>query len=170
MGEREFEVLFRTYHPVLVSAAYNRLSNVGDAEDAAAEVFAQAWRRRDEAAYVFTIAWLYSALRNVVGNHYRGRTRHTRRVEQAEANHRDPAAAASDDALDVRAAVNRLDPADRELIWMAFWEDLTREEMSEILGCSAATLRVRLHRAKKRLEAALAVVPSAVATLNGEAS
>ncbi|MFF2372420.1 RNA polymerase sigma factor [Agromyces sp. NPDC058110] len=170
MGEREFEVLFRTYHPVLVSAAYNRLNDLGDAEDAAAEVFAQAWRRRDEAAHVFSIAWLYSTLRNVVGNQYRGRTRHARRVEQAETNHRDPAAGASDDALDVRTAVNRLDPADRELIWMAFWEDLTRDEMAEILGCSAATLRVRLHRAKKRLETALTEDPPVVEVVNGEAS
>jgi RNA polymerase sigma factor (sigma-70 family) len=170
MGERDFEELFRTYHAVLVTAAYNRLSNIGDAEDAAAEVFAQAWRRRDEAAHVFTIAWLYSTLRNVIGNQYRGRTRHARRVERAEANHRDLGAEASEEVLDVRAAVNRLDPADRELIWMAFWEDLTREEMAEILGCSAATLRVRLHRAKKRLETALLESSAAVGAVSVEAT
>jgi len=169
MGDRDFEDLFRTYHSVLVAAAYNRLNDVGDAEDAAAEVFAQAWRRRGESAHVLTIAWLYSTLRNVVGNQYRGRTRHARRVERAEANYRDLNAEASNEVLDVRAAVNRLEPPDRELIWMAFWEDLTRDEMAEILGCTAATLRVRLHRAKKRLESLLAE-STADATVNVEAT
>ena len=155
MAEGAFEELFRTYHPVIVAAAFNRLSDVSDAEDAAAEVFAQAWRRRDAAYRVFTIEWLYVTLRNVVGNHYRSRTRHHRRVERAGRHHPTPVDGATDAVLDVRAAVNRLDPADRELIWMAYWEDLSREEIARILGCTTAALRVRLHRARKKLQDAL---------------
>lgn len=140
---------------MIVAAAFNRLSDISDAEDAAAEVFAQAWRRREAADHVFTIEWLYVSLRNVVGNHYRSRTRHHRRVERAGQHHPAPVEGASDAVLDVRAAVNRLDPADRELIWMAYWEDLSREEIARILGCTPATLRVRLHRARKKLQDAL---------------
>lgn len=155
MVDGAFQELFRTYHPVIVAAAFNRLSDVSDAEDAAAEVFAQAWRRRDAATHVFTIEWLYATLRNVVGNHYRGRLRHRRRVERATGHHPIQVESVSDADLDVRAAVNRLDPADRELIWMAYWEDLSREEIARILGCTPATLRVRLHRARKKLQDAL---------------
>lgn len=155
MVDGAFEELFRTYHPVIVAAAFNRLSDISDAEDAAAEVFAQAWRRREAADHVFTIEWLYVSLRNVVGNHYRSRTRHHRRVERAGQHHPAPVEGASDAVLDVRAAVNRLDPADRELIWMAYWEDLSREEIARILACTPATLRVRLHRARKKLQDAL---------------
>ncbi len=140
---------------MIVAAAFNRLSDISDAEDAAAEVFAQAWRRRDAVDHVFTIEWLYVSLRNVVGNHYRSRTRHHRRVERAGQHHPAPVEGASDAVLDVRAAVNRLDPADRELIWMAYWEDLSREEIARILACTPATLRVRLHRARKKLQDAL---------------
>lgn len=140
---------------MIVAAAFNRLSDISDAEDAAAEVFAQAWRRREAADHVFTIEWLYVSLRNVVGNHYRSRTRHHRRVERAGQHHPAPVEGASDAVLDVRAAVNRLDPADRELIWMAYWEDLSREEIARILACTPATLRVRLHRARKKLQDAL---------------
>ena len=165
MVEGAFEELFRTYHPVIVAAAFNRLSDVSDAQDAAAEVFAQAWRRRDAADHVFTIEWLYVTLRNVVGNHYRSRTRHHRRVEQAGRHHPTPVDGAADAVLDVRAAVNRLELADRELIWMAYWEDLSREEIARILGCTPATLRVRLHRARKKLQDALgedATIPEEV--------
>src|SRR5689334_19751966 len=78
---------------------------IGDAEDAAAEVFALAWRRRDDAEHVLTIGWLYSTLRNVVGNHYRARARHARRVEQTRLNHRTADGMVSDVSLDVQAAV-----------------------------------------------------------------
>ncbi|GLU89566.1 sigma-70 family RNA polymerase sigma factor [Agromyces sp. NBRC 114283] len=158
-GEREFEELFRTYHAVIVAAAFNRLSDRTDAEDAAAEVFAQAWRRRDD-AQVFTLAWLYATLRNIVGNTYRGRSRHLRRAERVEHEVEAQHALASEDVLEVRLAVNRLDEADREVIWMAYWEDLGREEMAEILGCSIAAVRVRLHRARRRLEQLLALDPA----------
>lgn len=156
MIDPAFEELFRTYHPVIVAAAFNRLSDRSDAEDAAAEVFAQAWRRRSEATQVYTVAWLYATLRNVVGSQYRGRARHSRRVKRAESHWPGPVEIARDEILDVRAAVFSLDPSDRELIWMAHWEDLTRDEMAQILGCTPAALRVRLHRARKSLAAILA--------------
>lgn len=163
LAVRNFEDLFRTYHPVIVKAAFNRLSDLSDAEDAAAEVFARAWRRRRDTAHVFTIAWLYSTLRNVVGNQYRGRIRHAKRVEKAT-KHLDTDAndTITDNALDIRGAVNRLDIPDRELIWMAYWEDLTREEIAQILGCTTATLRVRLYRAHRKLEEILAVAPEPI--------
>lgn len=47
---------------------------------------------------------------------------------------------------------------ERELIWMAYWEELTGEEMASIVGCSHAALRVRLHRAKRRLRSALGMI------------
>ncbi len=109
---------------------------------------------------MFTIAWLYATLRNVVGNTYRGRTRHTRRADRAEQELESAPELASDEVIEVRLAVNRLEEADREVIWMAYWEDLSREEMAEILGCSTATLRVRLHRARRRLEQLLAIDPA----------
>lgn len=128
---------------------------MSDAEDAAAEVFALAWRRRKDRPDVLTIAWLYATLRNVVGNQYRGRARHERRVASARALYKGAVTSAPDEVMQVRAAVLQLDASDRELIWMAYWEDLTRDEMAQILGCSAATLRVRLYRARKRLQEVL---------------
>lgn len=155
--ERAYEELFRTFHPVLLTAALNRLNHRGDAEDVTAEVFSAAWRRRAEADVVFTLPWLYATLRNIVGNEYRRRERAARRHEKSAA-----AAAESvvesgydDEAREIRQLIARLDPPDRELIWMAYWEELTREEMAAILGCSHTALRVRLMRARHRLKTAL---------------
>jgi RNA polymerase sigma factor (sigma-70 family) len=155
--ERSFESLFRSYHPVIFAAAYNRLSHRGDAEDVTAEVFGTAWRHREQSTIVFTLPWLYATLRNLVGNEYRRRDRSALRAEKAASTALESAndAAHGDDDRDVRRVVASLDPDDRELIWMAYWEQLTREEMAAILGCSQSAVRVRLLRARRRLKGAL---------------
>jgi RNA polymerase sigma-70 factor (ECF subfamily) len=75
---RSFEDLFREYHSVILTAAFNRLNDLGDAENVTADVFTAAWRHRSEHETVFTLPWLYVALRNVVGNEYRRRSRAAR--------------------------------------------------------------------------------------------
>ena len=55
----------------------------------------------------------------------------------------------------LRQVVSNLRPDDRELIWMAYWEELTREEMAEIVGCSLPAVKVRLLRARERLRTLL---------------
>lgn len=149
-----FGELFRAYHSVILAAAYNRLSDVGDAEDITAEVFSAAWDKRDQAAHVFSLPWLYNTLRNKVGNEYRRRERVLRREEKAR--NTSPTseldAQQSAERIELRRVVSMLQESDRELIWMAFWEELTGEEMAAVLGCSHTTLRVRLSRAKKRLK------------------
>ena len=67
-----------------------------------------------------------------------------------------PCSRCTEDALAVVNArfedFEELPEDDRELIYMAYWEDLKRNEMAAILGCSATAVRLRLMRAKRRLK------------------
>jgi len=47
-------------------------------------------------------------------------------------------------------ALARLDEADRELVTLVAWEQLDRDQIAAMLGCSRAAVRVRLHRARRR--------------------
>ena len=58
-------------------------------------------------------------------------------------------------ARTVRAALDRLDTEDRELITLLFYHDLAASDVSERLGITTSTLRVRKHRALRRLAARL---------------
>lgn len=55
----------------------------------------------------------------------------------------------------VRAALERLEASDRELLRMLFFEDLDTAEAAARLDVTRGALRVRKHRALKRLEAVL---------------
>jgi RNA polymerase sigma factor (sigma-70 family) len=56
----------------------------------------------------------------------------------------------------VAEAVSRLKPTDREIVRLDAWEDLTREEISEVMGMTRAAVDQRIHRAYERLSLALA--------------
>jgi RNA polymerase sigma-70 factor (ECF subfamily) len=51
----------------------------------------------------------------------------------------------------IEEALKKLPPRDREIIVLAFYEELTYEEMSDILHISLSAVGVRLHRAKTKL-------------------
>jgi RNA polymerase sigma-70 factor (ECF subfamily) len=55
----------------------------------------------------------------------------------------------------VLVALDSLSPADRELLRLIAWEQLSATEAGYVLGCSEAAARVRLHRARGRLARAV---------------
>jgi RNA polymerase sigma-70 factor, ECF subfamily len=63
-------------------------------------------------------------------------------------------AAALDSRALIRGALDDLPVADRELLRLWAWEGLEISQIADVLGRSAGTTRVRLHRALRRLRAA----------------
>ena len=53
-------------------------------------------------------------------------------------------------------AWRELREADREVLSLIAWEELSVADAARALGCSAAAFSVRLHRARRRLERLLA--------------
>jgi RNA polymerase sigma-70 factor (ECF subfamily) len=57
---------------------------------------------------------------------------------------------------DVARAMNQLDPAQRELLWLAYAQGTSHEEIAQILGLKAISVRTLLFRARKKLAVLLA--------------
>ena len=55
------------------------------------------------------------------------------------------------DSLDVRRAVGAMDSQDRRLLVGHYWQDLPNSELAMQLGLAEVTVRVRLHRLRRRL-------------------
>ena len=133
----------------------------GDAADEiAAETFLIAWRRSD-AVPDEPLPWLYGVARNVTLRQYEATRRQTRAREAAQRERSAPAHfdAAADPA--VWEAWDRLRPADREVLALVAWEELSVAEAARVLGCPAPQFSVRLFRARRRLERLLASSPEA---------
>ena len=61
----------------------------------------------------------------------------------------------------LRAALSTLAPNWAEMVALRYFEELSNVEIAELLGTSASTVAVTLHRARERLRAALAGMPHA---------
>lgn len=151
-AERSFEDLFQEHHQAIYRYCVRRLDRT-DAEDAAAEVFAAAWRRRqvipDGAA---SRAWLYAVAFRVVGNRYRSVRRQTRLITriQSMAQSVAPPEGVSDADL-LHHALGRLGDRDREILQLSAWDELDRREIAHVLGVNENAVDQRLHRARGRL-------------------
>ena len=56
------------------------------------------------------------------------------------------------DRIEVRAGIMKLDPPDRELLQLRYFDDGTQADVALALGIPEGTAKVRLHRARRRLE------------------
>jgi RNA polymerase sigma-70 factor (ECF subfamily) len=158
-----FEAVFRAHSRPLLAYAVRRVSRVEDAADVVAETMLVAWRRLDDVPSGDDARpWLFGVARNVLANHVRTTTRGERLGaklrEQLAGVTLDDHADAAGTAVVVRDALGRLEDDDRELIRLTSWEGLGPSEIAVAMELPVATVRTRLHRARRRLREELAAV------------
>ena len=153
-ASERFEKLFKGHYERVLSYARRR-TNSSVADDAVAETFLIAWRRL-ESIPRNELPWLLGVTRRVLANQRR-RDATQDRVELQFAA--EPVASeARDSTLDpeLNLAFAQLGERDQELLRLIAWEGLTPAEAARVLGWSAVRTRVRLHRARARLQTLLA--------------
>ena len=119
------------------------------AQDITAETFLIAWRRRADMPPE-PLPWLYGIARGVLANERRTRNRKLSLAARIAA---EPAStdATGDGDHEVLQALASLRESDREALLLSAWEGLSTAQAAGLVGCSAATFAVRLHRARRRL-------------------
>jgi RNA polymerase sigma-70 factor, ECF subfamily len=141
-------------HARAVRAYALRRVDAATAEDVVSDVFVVAFRRL-EVVPDPALPWLLATARKIIANHHRAASRRERlnsELRPLQAGVWRDAHAAGHPLL---AGLARLSERDREVILLVAWEELAPEAAAAVLGCSRAAFAVRLHRARRRLAAAL---------------
>ena len=162
--EASFRAVFAHLGAVI---AYARRRGSRDAEGLAAEVMTIAWRRLPDVPKDDPRPWLYATARNLLMAEARRSARDRvaqmpeRVAETLEPRGLDP---------ELAIALRSLSSSDLEALLLVAWEDLTPSQAAKALGISAVAFRVRLLRARRRLEARLRESdhPAALARLDVE--
>ena len=147
------------------------------ADDLLSEVWLQAYAHRGtfDAARGTARGWLFGVARNVLSRHRQTTARAAARTERGpdtDAVAADPWQAvdqrldAASVAPELRRKLSELPSAERELLLLVAWEQLTPAEAAAAVGIPAGTARSRLHRARARLRDGL--TGSARTTLTGD--
>jgi RNA polymerase sigma-70 factor (ECF subfamily) len=130
------------------------------ADDVVAETFLVAWRRLEELPEDAR-PWLIGVARNIRLNARRSTRRQQALAVRLTEVGPEPAAPESSRERDaVRAALERLSPADQEVLLLSVWDDLDRTAIAAVFGCTKANVSLRLHRARRRFTAALVALGS----------
>ena len=155
-SEDAFRVLWDRFGAGVYTVCRRRLSDVGAAEDAAQEAFISVWRRAGtfDPARGSAAAWLYAVARNAAAQlARRGQVGATLTVLD------DQTADAEYDlviGLAVHAALTRLPVTEREVLELAYFEDMTQSEIAARLRLPLGTVKTRtrsgLHRLAGYLE------------------
>lgn len=160
-----FDDLVRDHYRLVFAIAYRVLGSAADAEDAVQNAFLKAFRARDTVRDAkASVGWLARIARNAALDVGRGRGRRKRLQNEATQQAEDaakrrvarqPEAVHEDERERLREAVRALPDAEALVVTLRFLEGRSPAEIAEQLGEKPGTVRVRLHRALKRLRVSL---------------
>jgi RNA polymerase sigma-70 factor (ECF subfamily) len=136
------------------------VGNQEDAEEAVQEALARAWRAGSRTACIESpTAWMLQITRNeslrILARRARLRTRELPEAAVAEPCAEDGRIEQLVSQAPTRQALHRLEPAERALLLLRYGEDLTQPELARRLDLPEGTVKVRLHRIRKRFAEAL---------------
>jgi len=149
-----YRALFERYSPFLLAVAFRMLKDRHLAEDALQETFSAAFaglsRFRGEARLK---TWLYTILYRAVLKLREKRKMEIPTDELPQAGN--PGHANSvETRLAVKDVLDRLPERDRLVLVMSYWDDLSCQEIAEVMGVTANHVKILLFRARDRFSQA----------------
>ena len=123
------------------------------AEDVVSDTFLTAWRRLDVVPDE-PLPWLLVTARNLIRNQYRSQARAfelTDRLSQVTKLAAEPADVTAERRGEILTALGGLSDDDREALLLTAWDGLSGAEAAEVLGITHGALRVRVHRARRKV-------------------
>ena len=169
-GDRAaFAELVENWKQPVMNFVFRSLRDETEAEDLAQIVFLQAWKSRARYRQTAKLStWLFTIARNLCLNEIRRRSRHpAESIEEAHAEHEDQPRQQYEDksqlappdkllqvelAQKIEEALAELPEAQRTAILLCRQDELSYEEIAEVLDCSLSATKSLIHRGRKTLK------------------
>lgn len=160
-----FAALFDRHAPHIHRYIARRLGP-DTADDLLSETFTTAFKKRGQYDVERADArpWLYGIATNCILQHRRAEANYLRRRARL-AQMREDSGDYSDDVASavsaqstrtqLLAALATLAPGDRDVLLLVAWDDLSYQQVAEALGIRLGTVKSRLNRARRQMQAAL---------------
>jgi RNA polymerase sigma-70 factor, ECF subfamily len=160
--EAAFGILYSRLAPGLYGMAFRMMNDAKEAEDVLQEGFTYIWRKANnyDSARSSAYAWAVMIVRNKAIDRLRARQRGDwlREKVTSEAGffaQRDDSSAqvalSRERNAEVREALKKIAPEQRQAVELAFFSGLTHEQIAEQLGAPLGTIKARIRRGLLRL-------------------
>jgi len=150
---------YERYAPLVYTLALRSLGDVGDAEEVTQRTFVSAWRSqsRFDPEQARLAAWIVGIARHRIADQHELRAR-VRRLHEELAARGEVGGDEVDivDRLLIADEIARLEPVAQQVLRLAFYDDLTHDQIARRLDLPLGTvkshIRRSLHRLRIRLE------------------
>ncbi len=153
--EEALKRLIKLYKDRVFLYVYGLLQNYEDSEEVTVETFYQIWRSaRNFKGYSKVSTWIFGIARNLVMKTLRRKKRELLvfSLEDREDSVSDEEVSLPEHAEILKMALEKLSPAQREVMHLAFYEELPYSEIAKIMGIPESTVKTRVFYAKKKLK------------------
>jgi RNA polymerase sigma-70 factor (ECF subfamily) len=149
----ELEQIYRRYGAMVRRRCFTILKREDDAEDASQEVFVRVLRSSGAFRGQSSPAtWLYRIATNICLNRIRD-ARNRERLDRTALKEPEPAQPIEAWPRDLAVRIlAEFDDATRETVLYAEVEEMTHQEVAEIMGCSVSLVRKRIAKFKERAQ------------------
>jgi RNA polymerase sigma-70 factor (ECF subfamily) len=149
MDERAFYSIYEQTCGSLRAYVAKSLGNIALADDIVQEVYLRLLRLPSAPPAEEMKPYLFRMAANLMIDHWRRHQREVKAMNVAE----EPGSVRPDPSmrLDLGRVFVRLNPRERQMMWLAYVECATHREIGAALGLSAKSIRVLLFRARQKL-------------------
>jgi RNA polymerase sigma factor (sigma-70 family) len=155
---RAFEALYREHLPHVYGLCLRMSGDESAAAELTQDIFVRVWSELEKFRGGNVYGWIHTLGRNFILNDRRTRDRFAKIVEfEDDLESVEPPGPrySRETALTIDAAVETLPPKGQAIFRLHDVEGYSSEEIAEMMSISVATVRVHLHRSRKRLAALL---------------
>jgi RNA polymerase sigma-70 factor (ECF subfamily) len=164
--DRAFGELFERHHGRVFRHALRLVVMPQEADEVMASAFLELWRRRADVRLVdgSVLPWLLATATQLSRNRLRGQVRYQRLLARLPREESEDAAVSALESLErvelrkrIHAALRKMSATDAALMTLTVVDGLTTAEAGAAVGLAPGAARMRLSRARGRLQALLTV-------------
>lgn len=161
--ERALEEVYRRWSPIVFTLALRSLGDRSDAEDATQKTFVSAWTSRAsyDPAKARLSTWLVVIAKRRIADTHEARARFRALQEELQRfSHPDELVGSEidlGDSLLLADEIERLEPDARRVVHLAFYDDLTHDQIATRLQMPLGTVKSHIRRSLTRMRTRLEV-------------
>lgn len=145
-------VLFERHHVHVYNFLYKMSRDKMLSEDITQEVFYKLIKYRSSYNNGKFVSWMFTIARNSLTSHYKRSKGKNNSLDLLENKLTEDTADKNEDYSHLQKALNKLNPADRELLILNRFQEIKYKELAEIMDSTTGAVKTKVSRALKKLK------------------